>query len=105
MNNCCSSLDRVPERLAMAAEAGAETINFEEEDVYDRLNKITNGRGPDRVIEAVGMETLIQAIQEGKIDPSFVITHRCALEDEPGMYDIFKNKNDGCIKVVMRPHG
>jgi threonine dehydrogenase-like Zn-dependent dehydrogenase len=175
-------IDRVPERLAMAAEAGAETINFDNEDVYERLNKATNGRGPDRVIEAVGMEahgtgswdafadraltatglgtdrihalrecirncraggtvsvsgvfggylngfpfgaavqkgltiragqcnvlnymeTLIRAIQEGKIDPSFVITHRCALEDGPRMYDTFKKKEDGCIKVVMHPH-
>jgi threonine dehydrogenase-like Zn-dependent dehydrogenase len=175
-------IDRVPERLAMAAEAGAETINFETDDTYDRLNKITNGRGPDRVIEAVGMEshgsgswdawgdramaatglgtdrihalreairnvraggtvsvsgvfggylngfpfgaavqkgltiragqcnvlnymeTLIRAIQEGKIDPSFVITHRCGLEDGPDMYDVFKKKEDGCIKVVMHPH-
>lgn len=177
------SIDRVPERLAMAAAAGAETINFEEEDVYDHLNRITKGRGPDRVIEAVGMEahgagswdawgdralaatglgtdrihalrecirnvraggtvsvsgvfggylngfpfgaavqkgltiragqcnvlnymeTLIQAIQDGKIDPSFVITHRCGLEDGPAMYDTFRDKKDGCIKVVMRPHG
>lgn len=176
-------IDRVPERLAMAAEAGAETINFDDDDVYDRLNKVTNGRGPDRVIEAVGMEahgtgswdavadralaatglgsdrihalrecirnvraggtvsvsgvfggyvngfpfgaavqkgltiragqcnvlnymdTLIRAIQEGKIDPSFVITHRCGLEEGPKMYDTFKNKEDGCIKVVMHPHG
>ncbi len=51
------------------------------------------------------METLVHAIEEGKIDPSFVITHRCGLEDGPQMYDTFKNKKDGCIKVVMRPHG
>ncbi|GAA0544341.1 threonine dehydrogenase-like Zn-dependent dehydrogenase [Rhizomicrobium palustre] len=176
-------IDRVPERLTMAAAAGAEAINFEQEDVYDRLNAITKGRGPDRVIEAVGMEahgtgswdafgdralaatglgtdrihalrdcirnvraggtvsvsgvfggylngfpfgaavqkgltikagqcnvlnylpTLIRAIQEGKIDPSFVITHRCGLEDGPEMYKTFRDKKDGCIKVVMRPHG
>jgi threonine dehydrogenase-like Zn-dependent dehydrogenase len=176
------AIDRVPERLTMAAEAGAETIDFDHEDVYERLNKATNGRGPDRVIEAVGMEahgsgswdtwgdralaatglgtdrihalrecvrnvraggtvsvsgvfggyvngfpfgaavqkgltiragqcnvlnymeTLIRAIQDGKIDPAFAITHRCGLEDGPKMYDTFKKKEDGCIKVVMHPH-
>ena len=50
------AIDRVPERLALAAAAGAETINFEKEDVYERLNQITKGRGPDRCIDAVGME-------------------------------------------------
>ena len=44
------------------------------------------------------------AIEEGKIDPSFVITHRCGLEDGPKMYETFKKKQDGCIKVVMKPH-
>jgi threonine dehydrogenase-like Zn-dependent dehydrogenase len=49
-------------------------------------------------------ETLLQAIQDEKIDPSFVITHRCKLSEGPKMYDTFKNKEDGCIKVVMKPH-
>jgi threonine dehydrogenase-like Zn-dependent dehydrogenase len=176
------AIDLVPERLALAAAAGAETINFEKEDVYERLNQITKGRGPDRCIDAVGMEAhghgtwdsitdralaatglgtdrchvlrdclrnvraggtvslsgvyggflnmvplgaafqkgvtirmgqcnvlnymdeLMKAIEEGKIDPSFVITHRCGLEDGPKMYETFKKKQDGCIKVVMKPH-
>jgi threonine dehydrogenase-like Zn-dependent dehydrogenase len=46
----------------------------------------------------------MRMIEEGKFDPSFVITHRCALSDGPKMYDTFKKKEDGCIKVVMRPH-
>jgi len=177
------AIDRIPERLALAAKSGAETINFDKEDVYDRLNQITKGRGPDRCIDAVGMEAhghgswdavadsalaatglgtdrihalreclrnvraggtvsisgvyggflnmvplggafqkgvtirmgqcnvlnyidiLMKAIEDGKIDPSFVITHRCGLEDGPKMYDTFKDKKDGCIKVVMKPHG
>ena len=41
--------------------------------------------------------------EEGKIDPSFVITHRLTLDDAPHGYDIFLNKEDGCIKVVMKP--
>ena len=177
------AVDRVAERLALAEKGGAETINFDKEDVYDRLDEITKGRGPDRCIDAVGMEAhgsgswdavadralaltglgtdrihalrdclrnvraggtvsisgvyggflnmlplgaafqkgvtikmgqcnvlnymdkLMRMIEEGKIDPSFVITHRCGLEDEPDMYNTFKKKKDGCIKVVMKPHG
>ena len=49
-------IDRVPERLALAAQAGAEPINFVDHDVYDRLQELTQGRGPDRCIDAVGME-------------------------------------------------
>lgn len=177
------AIDRIPERIAMAAAAGAETINFDEEDVYDRLNQMTGGRGPDSCIDAVGMEAhgsgafdavldrgeaalgiatdrihalrscitncrcggtvslsgvyggfpnhvnlgaafqkgltirmgqcnvlnymekLMRMIEEGKFDPSFVITHKVSLEDAPQMYDTFKKKKDGCIKVVMKPHG
>jgi threonine dehydrogenase-like Zn-dependent dehydrogenase len=177
------AIDRIPERLAMAQAGGAEVINFDKEDVYERLNKITKGRGPDSCIDAVGMEAhgsgswdaitdralagvgvgtdrihalrecmrnvraggtvsisgvyggflnmvpfgaafqkgvtikmgqcnvlnylgkLMRAVEEGKIDPSFVITHRCSLDDAPKMYDIFKKKEDGCIKVVMKPNG
>src|SRR6185369_11417064 len=51
------AIDRVAERLTMAQTFGkAETINFEKEDVYDRLQEMTNGRGPDRCIDAVGCE-------------------------------------------------
>ena len=52
------AIDRVPERLAMAAQHGkAETVNFSEVDsVYDRLMDLTGGRGPDRCIDAVGAE-------------------------------------------------
>jgi threonine dehydrogenase-like Zn-dependent dehydrogenase len=176
------AIDRVEERLALARQAGAHTINFETEDVYDELNRLTKGRGPDSCIDAVGMEAhgtgtwdavadralaltglgtdrihvlrqclrnvraggtvsisgvyggfvnmlplgaafqkgvtikmgqcnvpnyterLLTMIEDGKIDPSFVVTHRCSLEDGPKMYDTFKKKHDGCIKVVMQPH-
>lgn len=59
------AIDRVPERLAMAASAGrAETINFDEEHVKERLDEMTQGRGPDRCIDAVGCE----AHSHGSID-------------------------------------
>jgi threonine dehydrogenase-like Zn-dependent dehydrogenase len=176
------AIDRVPERLTMAqAQGKAETINFEDHDVYDRLMAMTGGRGPDRCIDAVGAEAhatgsvdavldkakaavylgtdrphvlreaimccrkggtvsipgvyigfldkvpfgaamnkgltlkmgqthvhrylkpLLQKVEAGEIDPSFVITHRLTLDDAPGAYKTFRDKQDGCIKVVLKP--
>ena len=50
------AIDKEPYRLQMAADAGHETINFEEVDVRSRLLELTGGRGPDKCIDAVGME-------------------------------------------------
>jgi threonine dehydrogenase-like Zn-dependent dehydrogenase len=50
-------IDHVPERLAMARAAGAVTINFDEESVLDRLRDLTGGKGPEKCIDAVGMES------------------------------------------------
>ena len=175
------AIDRVPERLKMAQDGKAETINFEEEKVYDKLMEMTKGRGPDRCIDAVGCEAhaagsfeavvdkakdavhlttdrvhvlsqaimccrkggtisipgvytglidnlplgalmnkgltvksgqthvqrylrpLLNKIEEKKIDPSFVITHTVSLEDAPESYKTFRDKKDGCIKVVLKP--
>ncbi|MFO0798688.1 MAG: zinc-dependent alcohol dehydrogenase [Gemmataceae bacterium] len=175
------AIDRVPERLAMAALGKAETINFDEVNVYDRLQELTKGRGPDRCIDAVGCEVhytgaidavydrvktavglgtdrvhalreaiiccrkagtisvpgvyvgfpdklplgaamnkgltfkmgqthtqrymrkLLGMIQAREIDPSFVITHRLKLEDGPAAYKTFRDKEDGCVKVVLKP--
>jgi threonine dehydrogenase-like Zn-dependent dehydrogenase len=176
------AIDRFPYRLQMAREkAGAETINYEEQNVIEALNEMTAGRGPDACIDAVGMEghhahgpvhaydrlkqaarletdrphalrqairacrnggtisvigayggfidkfpigavmnrsltiksgqchvqrylrPLMERIQNGDIDPSFVITHKMALDDAPKGYDTFKNKEDGCVKVVLKP--
>ncbi|MFO0576269.1 MAG: zinc-dependent alcohol dehydrogenase [Polyangia bacterium] len=175
------AIDRVPERLRMAEMANAEVLNFEKEDVYDRLMSMTQGRGPDRCIDAVGAEAhaggsldavldaakaavklgtdrphalreaimccrkggtisipgvyigfldklpfgaamnkgltmkmgqtpvhrylkpLLEMIEGDKIDPSFVITHRMKLEEAPKAYDLFRDKKDGCIKVVLNP--
>jgi threonine dehydrogenase-like Zn-dependent dehydrogenase len=48
-------------------------------------------------------DDLLKRIQDGQIDPSFVITHTVNLADGPGMYKTFRDKLDGCIKVVMKP--
>ena len=45
----------------------------------------------------------MEHIQSGRIDPSFVITHRFALSDAAEGYDIFSKKADKCIKVVLNP--
>jgi threonine dehydrogenase-like Zn-dependent dehydrogenase len=50
------AIDRIPERLQMARDGGAETINYEHVDVYDLLMQQTGGRGPDSCMDAVGLE-------------------------------------------------
>jgi threonine dehydrogenase-like Zn-dependent dehydrogenase len=175
------AIDNQPDRLSMAKAAGAIVINYDEESVLDRLNELTKGKGPEKCIDAVGMEAhslrsidsaidrvkqavmiesdrphvlremiyvcrpagvlsvpgvygglvdkipmgsmmnkgltmrtgqthvnrwtddLLRRIDQGQIDPSFVITHTVDLEDGPRMYETFRQKQDGCIKVVMKP--
>ena len=175
------AIDCVAERLAMAEAGGATTVNFQEESVVERLNDLTSGKGPEKCIDAVGMEAhatatldsiydrakqavmletdrphvlremmyvcrpagvlsvpgvygglldkipfgmvmnkgltirtgrthvnrwtddLLRRIEDGQIDPSFVITHHVGLEDGPEMYKTFRDKEDGCIKVVLKP--
>jgi threonine dehydrogenase-like Zn-dependent dehydrogenase len=46
---------------------------------------------------------LLARIEAGEIDPSFIVTHRLPLEEAPAGYAIFNNKEDGCIKVVLKP--
>ena len=50
------------------------------------------------------MKPLLDHIQQGTLDPSFVITHRLPLDRAPDAYAIFRDKRDGCIKVVLKPH-
>ncbi|MBP1153038.1 zinc-dependent alcohol dehydrogenase [Methylocaldum sp. RMAD-M] len=175
------AIDRFPDRLRMAREQGrAETLNYEEVDVYDSLMGMTGGRGPDACIDAVGMEAhghgiqyaydrakqatmletdrpivlreaimacrnggtvsvpgvyggfidkfpmgsvmnrsltiktgqthvqrylqpLLEKIRNGEIDPSFIVTHQMPLDDAPEGYEMFKHKEDECIKVVLKP--
>jgi threonine dehydrogenase-like Zn-dependent dehydrogenase len=174
-------IDKEPYRLEMARRAGYDTINFEDTDVRSELLEYTAGRGPDKCIDAVGLEAthgathintydrvkqavrseterphaLRQAITccksggivsvigvyggfldkfpagswmnrsitlktgqchvhrylaplydhiiSGRIDPVRIITHRLPLTDAPKAYEIFKNKEDNCEKVVFTP--
>src|SRR5215212_8094374 len=167
------AIDCLPERLSMAEAGGAITINFMEESVIERLNELTNNKGPEKCIDATGIEAhvtpwqpdtvldrakqmmmmesdrphvlremiyvcrpagtlsipgvyaglidkipfgalmnkgltvrtgqthvnrwtddLLKRIEDGQIDPSFVITHTVSLEDGPGMYETFRDKKD-----------
>jgi len=176
------AIDRLPERLEMAEAGGAITINFEEENVVERLNELTGGEGPEKCIDCIGMEShvtpampdtvydrakqillaesdrphvlremiyvcrpgglisipgvyggladkipmgaamnkgltfrmgqthvqrwtadLLRRIEEDQIDPSFVITHEVPLDKGPEMYRTFRDKQDSCIKVVLKP--
>jgi threonine dehydrogenase-like Zn-dependent dehydrogenase len=175
------AIDTVPERLRMAADAGAETLDSMRDDIFERLKEMTGGIGPDACIDAVGMEAhganldywydkaktmafmatdrattlrqainccrkggivsipgvyggfidkvpmgaafskgltlkmgqthvhrylprLLQHIVAGDIDPSFVVTHTVPIDRAPEMYKTFRDKKDGCVKVVLKPN-
>lgn len=46
---------------------------------------------------------LLKEIENGTIDPAFIITHRLSLDDAPDAYEKFRDKENGCIKVLMKP--
>lgn len=48
-------------------------------------------------------EPLLKRIEAGEIDPSLIITHNRSLEEGPELYKTFRDKKDGCIKVVLKP--
>lgn len=50
------AIDDVPERMRMAEAGGAETLNFDDEDIFEKLKDMTGGRGPDSCLDAVGHE-------------------------------------------------
>jgi threonine dehydrogenase-like Zn-dependent dehydrogenase len=49
------------------------------------------------------LKPLLRRIMEGEIEPSYIITHRMSLDEAPQGYEIFKNKGDDCMKVVLQP--
>ena len=49
------------------------------------------------------MRPLLERIQNGEIDPSFIVTHTIPLQDATKGYELFKNKQDDCLKVVLKP--
>jgi threonine dehydrogenase-like Zn-dependent dehydrogenase len=175
------AIDDVPERLAMARQLGAEVIDRSQVKVLPTLKEMTGGHGPEKCIDAVGIEAhgptpllelidraqtalkmeterpvalreaimackaagtvsvpgvyggmsnmipmgalmnkgltlrtgqthvrrwsddLLRRLDEGEIDPTFLITHTEPLGRGPEMYDTFAEKRDGCVKVVLKP--
>lgn len=54
--------------------------------------------------DVLGHEQMGEVVEVGpEVDPSFVITHRLKLDDAPAAYKSFRDKEDGCIKVVLKP--
>src|SRR4051812_33327744 len=51
------------------------------------------------------MRPLLEHIEAGRLDPTFIITHRLDLDEAPTGYDVFKEKEDECVKVVLKAHG
>jgi threonine dehydrogenase-like Zn-dependent dehydrogenase len=49
------------------------------------------------------MKPLLERIVKGEVDPSFIITHTFRLQDAPHAYEIFKHKQDSCVKCVLKP--
>jgi len=49
------------------------------------------------------LRPLLKRIEDGEIDPSFVVSHRMSLDEAPRGYDMFLNKQDECIKIVLKP--
>jgi len=174
------AIDTIPERLQMAREAGAETLDFNQTNVVEALHDLTGNQGPDACMDVVGMEAsghgmlfaidrakqmariqmdrpivlrqaimackkggtvsvpgvyaglidnlpmgafmnkgltmktgqthmmrymepLLKRVQEGEIDPSFVISHQLPLDSAPEAYRMFRDKQDQCTKVVLKP--
>src|SRR5436190_441306 len=62
---------------------------------------LTIRTGQTHVQRYIGM--LLERIERGEIDPSFVISHRMNLDEAPAAYRMFRDKQDDCIKVVLTP--
>ena len=70
-----------------------------------RLLERLRGHAPNASIRSVSVspEETAEGLESGQIDPSFVVTHVFPLEEAPLAYELFKKKQDGCIKVVLKP--
>jgi threonine dehydrogenase-like Zn-dependent dehydrogenase len=66
------------------------------------MNKALTVRTGQTHVQAY-MRPLLERVQRGEIDPSFVVTHRLPLADAARGYEMFRNKEDGCVKVVLKP--
>lgn len=176
------AIDRFPDRLALAQQAGAIPLDYTQVKILDAVKDLTGGLGPDACIDAVGMEAhgttpdaaldkvlqavkletdrphalreifqvcknggvvsipgvyigmlqnfpfgiafakglsmrmgqthvhpymepLLKLITDGKIDPTFIISHRISMDEIPDAYQTFVKKEDNAIKYVITPNG
>jgi threonine dehydrogenase-like Zn-dependent dehydrogenase len=49
------------------------------------------------------MPRMLEHVQQGELDPSLMITHRMPLDDAPRGYEMFRDKEDGCLRAVFTP--
>ena len=49
------------------------------------------------------MPQMMEHVQRGDLDPSFLVTHRMSLEESPRGYEMFKKKEDGCLRAAFAP--
>src|SRR5207302_1536903 len=92
-------IDLVPERLEMARRHGVQAIDLRgHEDVAQALREQTDGRGPDSVIDAGGMEA-----HGDPLAVEDLATHKLPLEQAPHAYEIFQKKEDGAVKILLQP--
>ena len=101
-------LRMTPQRRAILEAVQASDDHPRAADIYERVrataafNKgLTFKMGQTHMRKY--MRPLLERIQAGDIDPTGVITHRMSLDEAPTGYDIFKEKKDNCIKVVLKP--
>jgi hypothetical protein len=64
-------------------------------------HRLTLKRGKTHMMRY--MQPLLERVQRGEINPSFVVTHRASIDQAPEMYRTFRDKKDHCIKVMMDP--
>jgi len=94
------AIDTVPERLAMAAQSGAITLDFMDEDIYDRIQALTNGRGVDASIDAVGSEAHATASFDSIIDRVKVATFMGTDRPHVLRQAIHCTRNFGIVSIV-----
>jgi threonine dehydrogenase-like Zn-dependent dehydrogenase len=93
-------IDNVPERLEMASrECGAETINFDEVNVYETLMEMTSGIGPDRCIDAVGCEAFAGGTFDGVLDAAKTATFMATDRPHVLRQAIYSCRKGGTISI------
>ncbi len=94
------AIDTVPERLAMAKDAGAEILDFMKDDIYDRIQDLTAGRGADACIDAIGTEPHSTASFDSVIDRVKVATFMGTDRPHVVRQAIHCCRNFGTVSIV-----